>query len=165
MSELEELLSNNKFWTEPADANQICLTDAHIKLTMEPDANEMAQNDAPDHIFRLFAYNDLLRKIGRQYFDREALEEQWLRQAEEAFVVSPISSLIVLETDRDYDRFDIDENENSLNNVQGPKKVVKNTQNFGKLIGNSGATPEPHEWVLIVIVGMVALWQVVKNRF
>lgn len=165
MNELDDLLANNQFWVEPADDHQVCLTDAKMKLVLEPDSSTNAQNEAPDHIFRLFAYNDLLRKIGRQYFDREALEEHWVRQAEEAFVVSPISSLIVLETDDDYDRFDIAENENTLDNVQGPKKVIKNTKNFGKLIGTSGAAPEPHEWVLIVLVGMVAVWQVFKNKF
>lgn len=165
MDELDDLLEKKQFWIEPADDQLVCLTDARMKLVMETDSSSNAQNEAPDHIFRLFAYNDLLRKIGRQYFDREALEDQWLRQAEEAFVVSPISSLIVLETDDDYDRFEIDENENSLNNVQGPKKVVKNTKNFGKLIGTSGAAPEPHEWALIVLVGLVAVWQVFKNKF
>ncbi len=163
MDELEDLLAKNQFWVEPADAHQICLTDARMKLVMEVDSSEKASQEAPDHLFRLFAYNDLLRKIGRQYFDREALEDQWLRQAEEAFVVSPISSLIVLETDADYERMGIDENENSLDNADVPTK--KANPGFGKLVGTSGAAPEPHEWALIVLVGWVAVWQLLKKRF
>jgi hypothetical protein len=53
-----------------------------------------------------------------------------------SFIVTPVSSLIVLETDKDYDDMGIDENKNSLLNATKKGK---------------GAVPEPHEWVMIIL--------------
>jgi len=165
LSELYDLVEKRQFWTESIGTGEVVLSQAQMKLSMKQEAVAAESSTAPDHVFRLYAYNDLLRNIGKQYFNRQALEDQWLRQAEEAFVVSPISSLIVLETDQDYDRFGIEANENSLENANIPTKQQKKSGGFGKLIGSSGATPEPHEWVLIVLVGALALWQLKKVRF
>jgi len=63
-------------------------------------------------------------------------------------VVTPISSLIVLETQKDYDRFDIKKSKNSLDNAS---------------IGNSGSIPEPHEWLLIVLVFGMLVWFYVRR--
>jgi hypothetical protein len=43
----------------------------------------------------------------------------------------------VLETIKDYERFDIDKNKNSLQNASTT---------------SAGAVPEPHEWALIIIL-------------
>jgi hypothetical protein len=59
-----------------------------------------------------------------------------IQLAEKANIVSPVSSLIVLEKQADYDRFDIKKNGNALGNAA---------------LNNSGAAPEPHEWALIVL--------------
>jgi len=102
---------------------------------------------APDHLMRLYTYNDLMRKIGRNYFKKEKLEDALITQAEQAFVVSPVSSLIVLETQADYDRFDIKKSKDSLKNAS---------------IKNSGSVPEPGEWLLIILsllVGLFLWWK------
>ena len=102
---------------------------------------------APDHLMRLYTYNDLMRKIGRNYFKKEKLEDTLITQAEQAFVVSPVSSLIVLETQADYDRFDIKKSKDSLKNAS---------------IKNSGSVPEPGEWLLIILsllVGLFLWWK------
>ena len=102
---------------------------------------------APDHLMRLYTYNDLMRKIGRNYFKKEKLEDAIVAQAEQAFVVSPVSSLIVLETQADYDRFDIKKSKDSLKNAS---------------IKNSGSVPEPGEWLLIILslfVGLFLWWK------
>ncbi len=91
---------------------------------------------APDHLMRLFIYNKILRKVGKNHFYQKALEEEWIAAAQEAHVLTPVSSLIVLETQKDYDRFDIKKSKNSLQNAS---------------IKNSGAVPEPHEWLLIIL--------------
>jgi XrtN system VIT domain protein len=97
---------------------------------------------APDHLYRLFAFQDLMNSMGKEFFDRETLEETWIRKAEAAYIVSPVSSLVVLETERDYKRFGIEENENTLGNAA---------------IEGSGGVPEPHEWafllLLVVLIG------------
>jgi len=99
--------------------------------------------EAPDHLMRLFVYNDLLRELGKDYFNKKALANNLITAAKEAYVVTPISSLIVLETQEDYDRFDIKKANNSLQNA---------------LINDSGAVPEPGEWLLILLVLSVLLW-------
>jgi hypothetical protein len=63
--------------------------------------------------------------------------------ANEAYVVSPVSSLTVLETKKDYERFDIPENENSLKNAS---------------VKSSGAVPEPSEWLLLFLfIGILTI--------
>ena len=56
--------------------------------------------------------------------------------AKEANIVTPISSLIVLETDADYEKNGIEKNVNTLGNAS---------------INNDGSVPEPYEWALIVV--------------
>jgi len=91
---------------------------------------------APDHLLRLFAYNDILKKVGKTYFERDYIQDNLLKTADQAFIVSPVSSLIVLEKKDDYERFGIDESKDSLKNAS---------------IQSSGAAPEPQEWILIIL--------------
>jgi len=98
---------------------------------------------APDHLLRLFAYNQVMQEIGRNYFKGEYLNESLTNTASTANVVTPISSLIVLETLKDYKRFEIDENKDSLGNAE---------------INSSGAVPEPHEWAIIITMVMFLLF-------
>ena len=102
---------------------------------------------------RLFAYNQILKKIGVGYFKSGYENQELVDIANQAYVVSPISSLIVLETQKDYERFEIDENENSLGNAN--KKGLKKATS-----GNSGSVPEPHEWCFIILstLGLLSLY-------
>jgi XrtN system VIT domain protein len=86
---------------------------------------------------RLFAYNRILQRTGRDVLAEILNEEGAIAEAQEAYVVSPFSSLVVLETARDYERFDIASSKNSLQNAS---------------LKSQGAVPEPHEWALIVVV-------------
>ncbi|TXK52641.1 XrtN system VIT domain-containing protein [Pontibacter qinzhouensis] len=101
--------------------------------TLAPAATGAA---APDHLLRLFSYNHLLQQIGANYFRKDYIEEQHLEEARMANIVSPVSSLVVLETQADYDRFGIEKSKDTLGNAS---------------IKSSGAVPEPEEWVLIVL--------------
>jgi XrtN system VIT domain protein len=122
------------------DTSKIVISDSHLAITKTPIVNSLVRGEAPDHLLRVFAYNDLLRKIGRNYFEKEKYEDDLFREAEEAYVVSPVTSMIVLESEADYARMGIDKNKNTVGNA-------------GVLGG--GAVPEPHEWLLI---GMLALF-------
>ena len=62
--------------------------------------------------------------------------------AKDANIVTPISSLIVLETDADYEKNGIEKNVDTLGNAS---------------INNDGAVPEPHEW-LMIIAGLTLLF-------
>ena len=97
--------------------------------------------NAPDHLMRLFAYNHVLHQSGRDYFrESRDIPDHLIHEAEEAFVVTPVSSLVALETENDYKRFGIDKNQKGLKNASKH---------------NSGAVPEPHEWALILIAGLI----------
>jgi XrtN system VIT domain protein len=137
---LETLLEKRLFPRLPESPNHMYLPSAEVQVVQASGAGPTTE--APDHLFRLFAYQKLLRSIGRAYYDRAALEESWLRQAEAAFIVSPVSSLLVLETDEDYERFGIDPNRNTLGNA---------------IATSAGTAPEPHEWVLILLAGIAML--------
>ena len=72
-----------------------------------------------------------------------------MEEARKAYVVTPVSSLVVLETQQDYDRFKIQDTDNSLKNASMKSK---------------GAVPEPHEWALIIAVALVLFYVIRKRR-
>jgi len=147
VEDLSKQLQNNTFYTNQEDDKTIVNHYANFKI-IESAASAASNSDAPDHLMRLFAYNDVLREVGKDYFNKKSLANTLITAAEEAYVVTPISSLIVLETQKDYDRFDIKKSKNSLDNAS---------------IGNSGSIPEPHEWLLIVLVFGMLVWFYVRR--
>lgn len=90
---------------------------------------------APDHALRLYTYHRVLQAgvVGQQHQARHA---QLTEAALYAQVVSPLSSMVVLETQRDYNRFDITDQSEGLQQAA---------------LQNSGAVPEPHEWALLIL--------------
>ncbi len=59
------------------------------------------EDNAPDHLARLFAYNDIMRKVGDQFYaEEDFVNDDLVKEATAAYVVSPVSSLVVLETKR-----------------------------------------------------------------
>lgn len=98
---------------------------------------------APDHLLRLYSYQKILQQTKDNFYDQKILEDSLITLAEEAYITTPISSLIVLETQEDYDRFDIKKSKNSLGNAS---------------IKSAGSVPEPHEWLLIGLGLAFMLW-------
>lgn len=139
IQELTAQLKQQRFIRLGAADGAVVLAQAGIRIEAVP-ATAQQNSAAPDHLFRLYAYNHLVARIGRRYFSRDYLADSLLTEAQQANVVSPISSLIVLETQADYTRFSIRKG-NGLDNATLKK---------------AGAVPEPHEWVLLLlIVGLV----------
>jgi XrtN system VIT domain protein len=114
--------------------NVVTVHNAGINIVREKGTKS---NSAPDHLMRLFSYNDILRAINKGYLTENYLNDTLLAKAQQAYIVSPVSSLVVLETKADYERFDIKDNSNSLKNAS---------------MKSAGAVPEPHEWLLIILV-------------
>ncbi|HEY0040423.1 MAG TPA: XrtN system VIT domain-containing protein, partial [Flavisolibacter sp.] len=142
---LEYLLLHNVFVQDVETDNEIIVHSADVVITKQP--GEIAST-APDHLMRLFAYNHILQQLGKK--DSLAIDNTALvKEAQEAYVVSPVSSLVVLETQADYDRFDITDSENSLKNAS---------------LKNNGAVPEPGEWTIIILVGAIFLFFVHKSK-
>ena len=147
-TELLDHLGDNTFpLTEESD-NSVVLHAADMTITKTKEEN-VAENNAPDHLARLFAYNNIMRKVGASYFNDDYINESLVNEAATAYVVSPVSSLIVLETEADYKRFGIQNIENSLLNAS------KNS---------SGAVPEPHEWALIILFLLFVAYTIYQSK-
>ncbi len=129
-----KLIKENKFIELKTAENLINIEPANIAIQKNPITN-VIKNNGSDHIYRMYAFGKVLE-------DQVAIQNDSLTQnkyvdlAKDANIVSPISSLIVLETDADYKENGIEKNVNTLGNAS---------------INNHGAVPEPHEWALIII--------------
>lgn len=75
-----------------------------------------------------------------------ALIDDLVLQGQIANVVTPTTSLIVLETQQDYEDHDVKNETNTLGNTSVFKKQ------------DAGAAPEPHEWALILICSATLLY-------
>ncbi|MEO7976720.1 XrtN system VIT domain-containing protein [Flavobacterium sp.] len=78
-----------------------------------------------------------------------SLYNKYVNLAKDANIVTPISSLIVLETDTDYKNNGIEKNVYTLGNAS---------------INNDGAVPEPHEWLMIIIGATTLFFYYRKNK-
>jgi XrtN system VIT domain protein len=148
LEELLTLLDHHEFPALHETENSIVLHDASLLLTRRRSGDNPPPNSAPDHLARLFAYNDIMRRVGAGYFKDDFVNEALIEVASKAYVVSPVSSLIVLETCADYDRFNIHDSKNSLDNAAKD---------------SSGAVPEPHEWVLIGLFAAFVIYLKVRR--
>lgn len=141
------LLANNQFIVNQNDANKTVIKSANMLIEEFKGGSESI---APDHLKRLYAYNTILKKVGKEYFQSMNYQTgELIDLAKESHVISPISSMIVLETLKDYDRFGIEETKDGLKNA---------TTN------NSGSVPEPHEWLLILLTSLLLLFIYYKKR-
>ncbi|OOQ58007.1 XrtN system VIT domain-containing protein [Mucilaginibacter pedocola] len=146
VEELGTLLDKHRFAREQENDSTIVISSAGLmiqKTTGQKTAN------APDHLLRMFAYNDIMKKVGADYFRHDYVRPDIIAEAEQGYIVSPVSSMIVLETVKDYERFGIDENKNSLKNAS---------------MKSSGAVPEPQEWMLIILAALIVATFIYKKR-
>lgn len=135
--ELAVLLNEDVFPINLENENRVVIHHSRMMIEKDTLTETGGGPAAPDHLARLFAYNDIMRQVGSSFLTDDYITETVVNEAKEAFVVSPVSSMIVLETVEDYDRFGIEENENSLGNAS---------------FDGSGEVPEPHEWALMLTV-------------
>ncbi|TKC07313.1 XrtN system VIT domain-containing protein [Pedobacter frigoris] len=147
LNTLTKQLKQHSFSESKENANTLMIGETEMLIEKTADSSD---NQAPDHLLRLFAYNDILKRVGQTYFEKDYVSEDLLKIADQAFIVSPVSSLIVLETQKDYERFNIERSKNSLQNAS---------------MKSSGAAPEPHEWLLILIASGVILYFGYKSSY
>jgi XrtN system VIT domain protein len=148
LGELTSLLSKGVFPATGESDSAVILHDASLIIRKHKSGSDDRSDNAPDHLARLFAYNDIMRKTGAAYFRNEHVREDLVQEAATAYVVSPVSSLIVLETEKDYERFEIAKTDDSLFNAS--KK-------------SAGAVPEPHEWMLIIVFLFFVLYVTIRR--
>ena len=150
IDQLNRLLAEGKFPKLEESEGQVVLHDAKLRITKKRISGEhIPENNAPDHLARLFAYNNIMRKVGVHYFNDDFICEDLVDEAASAYVVSPVSSLIVLESQADYERFGIEDKVNSLHNATKE---------------STGAVPEPHEWVLIILFTLFLVYLQIRSN-
>lgn len=143
------LTQTHLFPQQPNEPGHIVLSDAAVAIREKPTSAGSAST-APDHLARLFSYNHLIRHIGRHYFTKNYQTDTLIQEAQRAHVVSPLSSLVVLETAKDYERFGIKKDFSGLDNAT---------------LKEEGAVPEPHEWALLAMVLGLIGWLTWKKRY
>jgi XrtN system VIT domain protein len=131
ITQLKQLASNHRFPADIENAQRVVVEPADITITS---GDGTCTPTAPDHLQRLFAYNHIMQQ-------REG--DSLVEEARQAYIVTPLSSLVVLETKADYERFNIKDSENSLKNAS---------------LQSKGAVPEPHEWALIILTILTLLY-------
>ncbi|TCD16875.1 XrtN system VIT domain-containing protein [Pedobacter psychrodurus] len=146
IADMEKLMANHLFLQNQENDKTVVIEDAALMIKK---VNNVQTQNAPDHLLRLFAYNDIMKKVSPDFFSKNYIQPDLVAEAEQAFIVSPVSSLIVLETQKDYDRFDIEENKNSLKNAS---------------MKSSGAVPEPHEWALFALCMGIVSYMLFKRK-
>ncbi|TRX70757.1 XrtN system VIT domain-containing protein [Carboxylicivirga sp. M1479] len=132
------------------NSNAIALPHSNMIISCSNADNELNNRvEGPSHLMRLYNYHAVMKKAGHLLLqDSKQIPEVIYDMCDAAYIVSPVSSLIVLETQKDYERFDIDESVDSLKNAN---------------LKDSGAVPEPHEWALIAVV--LAIFSFVYFKF
>ncbi|WP_276479959.1 XrtN system VIT domain-containing protein [Paraflavitalea pollutisoli] len=138
LQQLKSLMQQRHFVQCIENSEQVVIDDAGLLISKRPCAEP---SKAPDHLMRLFAYNHIMQQVGSGLLVDRPVEDSLISEARTAYVVSPVSSLVVLETKKDYERFGIEGADNSLQNAS---------------MHSNGAVPEPHEWALIII-GVLAI--------
>jgi XrtN system VIT domain protein len=134
LNECLKLIEENQFLEFKTLENTINIEPANMAI-QETELDSEIQNNGSNHIYRMYAFGKVLQE--QVAIQNDSLKEnQFVDLAKDANIVTPISSLIVLETDEDYKKNGIEKNVNTLGNAS---------------INNDGAVPEPHEWLLIII--------------
>ncbi|MEZ0539241.1 XrtN system VIT domain-containing protein [Fibrella arboris] len=158
LNQLEQLLTNHRFEADVAADDQVMLAGSGMiirQTSTDSTATAAGQSRqraslAPDHLLRLFTYNQLMQRVGRNYFDKTYRNDERLAAiAQTGHVVSPVSSLVVLETQKEYDRF----------GIRGDQKGLDNAT-----LHQDGAVPEPHEWALMLLAAMLVGWFYLRPR-
>jgi XrtN system VIT domain protein len=144
---LQTLLESKSFPLVKESDQRVVLHESDMAIEKVVQGNNNIMDNAPDHLARLFAYNNIMRQVGVNFLKDDFVIENLVDEATTAYVVSPVSSLIVLETQEDYERFGIKEKDKSLHNA------TKNS---------SGAVPEPHEWALIIVFLLFIAFHVLR---
>lgn len=139
LTECIKSIRENSFISVKNADNRVNIETAGIAINEVP-ASATTENTGINHIYRMYAFGKVLTEHVAQENDSLA-NNKYVYLAKDANIVTPVSSLIVLETDEDYEKHGIEKNEGTLGNAS---------------INNDGAVPEPHEW-LMIIIGLTAL--------
>jgi XrtN system VIT domain protein len=139
-------IRKNSFISVKTAENRVNVETSGISINENPIVTG-TKNTGINHIYRMYAFGKVLTGHVAQEEDSLA-NNKYIYLAKDANIVTPVSSLIVLETDADYEQHGIEKNVGTLGNAS---------------INNDGSVPEPHEW-LMIILGLSALLYYYKKQ-
>ncbi|MBF4519248.1 XrtN system VIT domain-containing protein [Flavobacterium sp. ANB] len=142
-----KMLQGNYFIKYKTADNVVNIEPSNISIQEKPKDSTIKSN-GPNHIYRMYAFGKVLEEQIKIQNDTLSANK-YVTLAKDANIVTPISSLIVLETDADYKNNGIEKNVDTLGNSS---------------IKNDGAVPEPHEWLMIIIGLTTLLFYYQKNK-
>ncbi len=129
-----KLIADHEFISFKSSEKAVNIEPSNLTIQENPLEKNSVSNGS-NHIYRMYAFGKVLEEQVKIQEDSLA-NNRYVDLAKDANIVTPISSLIVLETDEDYEKNGIEKNVNTLGNAS---------------INNDGAVPEPNEWAMIII--------------
>ena len=142
-----KMIEQHQFILFKSAKNTVNIEPAQIFI-QENIKDSILKSNGTNHIYRMYAFGKVLEEHVEIQGDTLA-NNQYVELAKDANIVTPVSSLIVLETDEDYKKNGIEKNVNTLGNAS---------------INNDGSVPEPHEWLLIIIGTATLYFYYRKNK-
>ncbi len=145
---LQKQLDQQRFIHAVDEPDQVLVDPAGLLIRSGLSKSDTDATQGPDHLLRLFAYCRIQQQLdgrlpGDYTSEDPATVDSLVNTAEIANIVSPVSSLVVLESEADYKRFDITQSQNSLQNAS---------------LHSKGAVPEPAEWMILLLVIALILY-------
>lgn len=153
LNDLSAILTENYFPEYPEKDSVVHIPRAGMRITKKEAGNENPENQAPDHLMRLYGYRKALHNKQGNPLAIQQVPDEALKWAKATNVVTPFSSLVTLETDEDYERFEIEK--------QDKQKSVGNADLLDS--DDDGAVPEPDEWALIIFGGLFLLMLMLRR--
>ena len=89
------------------DDTHYSLPRAGLTLKLESRKHPLVKSESNDALARMVFYRRIMRKLGRRYFQKDSDNKDLFKLAETAMIVTPVTSLVVLESEADYKRFGI----------------------------------------------------------
>lgn len=129
-----KLIQENQYFTQNSAENLVTIEPANIAIE-EKIKTATSKSNGSNHIYRMYAFGKVLEEQVKIQQDSLA-KNKYVDLAKDANIVTPISSLVVLETEEDYKKNGVEKNVNTLGNAS---------------INNDGSVPEPHEWLMILL--------------
>jgi XrtN system VIT domain protein len=126
-----------------ADLMPVAGTDIAIKRSRSNEIRKSGEESS--HLMRLFTYARVNHDLGRRALFSDADHPDLYRMVRSSNIVSPISSLIVLESENDYQRFDIKKNQKG---DLAQAKIASIDADDSPL----GMVPEPEEYALLALL-------------
>ncbi|MFN8285013.1 MAG: XrtN system VIT domain-containing protein [Chitinophagales bacterium] len=148
LDEIVKLIQSNSWTENPETGNTVYIPSAKISITEETTMD--STSNASNHNFRLYGYNTVLKQLNTAYYMDDTITDAAIEMAANANVVTPLSSLVVLEKQEDYDRFDIKKSKDGIGNAS---------------MHSDGSVPEPHEWALIIALSLFILHALKNKRY